>query len=95
MRVGPVSHTRCGAVYQGTFKVCEETLTLGRYDGETGDSAFHRIHGEQGHVKSIKKGNLKNAFAKHISIYHPEREEDCNTFKFKVQSARRKEIGTH
>ena len=83
---GGASHTRRGAVYQGTCTVCEETLTLGRYDGETGDSAFHRIHGEVGHRKSIMKGNIKNAFAKHISIYHPEREGDCNTFKFKVKS---------
>ena len=59
---------------------------MGWYHGETGHSAFHRIHRKQGHKKSIKKGNLMNSFAKHISIYHPEREGDCNTFKFKVKS---------
>ena len=32
------------------------------------------------------KGNLKNAFAKHISLYHPERKGDHKTFKFKVKS---------
>ena len=83
---GGASHTRHGAVYQGTCLVCGRSQTLGRYDGETGDSAYHRIHGKEGHKKSIIKGNLKNAFAKHISIYHPEKKGDYKTFKFNVKS---------
>ena len=49
-------------------------------------TAYQRIHGKEGHKKSIIKGNLKNTFAKHISIYHPEKKGDYKTFKFNVKS---------
>ena len=83
---GGASHTRRGAVYQGTCLVCGRSQKLGRYDGETGDSAYQRIHGDSGHKSSIVTGNIKNAFAKHIAVHHPERKGDVTTFKFNVKS---------
>ena len=72
---GGASHTRRGAVYQGTCLVCGRSQKLGRYDG---DSAYQRIHGDSGHKSSIVNGNIKNAYAKHIA------EKRC--FKFNVKS---------
>ena len=85
---GGASHTRRGAVYQGTCLVCGRSQKLGRYDGETGESAYQRIHGDSGHKSSIVTGNIKNAFAKHIAVHHPERKGDVTTFKFNVKERR-------
>ena len=82
------SHTRSGAHYSGVCVICEEQGKLARYDGETGRNGFYRT--TLGHKKDIVKNNDENAFAKHLSKFHPERVGDPTAFRLKVESTHKK-----
>ena len=75
------SHTRRGPVYQGVCTVCETNNIIATYEGECGDSGVARA-GE--HRDAIANNDEKNAFAKHISNFHPERAGDKSVIKMKV-----------
>ena len=84
---GGASHTRRGAHYSGTCSLCGENQKLARYDGETGYSGYNRT---REHRKDISDKNVKNAFAKHLEIFHPERQGDPSVFKLKVEATYQK-----
>ena len=74
-------HRRAGVVYKGTCNICEEQNITATYFGESGFSGFYR---SQVHAKEIRERDLENAFAKHLQIYHPEKEGDPSVFKITV-----------
>ena len=46
---------------------------------------------EQGNIEKIYlTKNVKNAFAKHLEIFHPERQGDPSVFKLKVEATYQK-----
>ena len=81
------SHTKRGPVYSGKCLDCgEDNITAG-YDGESGFSAYNRF---KSHQSSIKNKNTKNAFARHLSEYHPGKAKDHTGFKVKVERTYKK-----
>ena len=82
------SHTRSGAHYSGICSLCKEENKLARYDGESGRSGYYRS--TLGHKKDILDQNDKNAFAKHLSNFHPDKVGDPTVFKLKVESTHKK-----
>ena len=81
---GGASHTRSGALYKGTCKLCGKT-----YWGETGDNGYTRFNQ---HKESIKRMEKTNAFAKHLSIEHPDQQKNPDTFKMKVEKTYQKPL---
>ena len=81
---GGASHTRSGALYKGTCKLCDKT-----YYGETGDNGITRI---QQHRKSILKKDSGNAFAKHLQIEHPDQQGNHEVFDMKVEKVFKKPL---
>ena len=65
-------------IYTGHLSPQENPLA---YFGESGFSGFYR---SSVHEKEIQDRDLENAFAKHLNIYHPEREGDPTVFKIIV-----------
>jgi len=55
---------------------------VARYWGESGDSGYCRT---LQHLKAIERREEENAFAKHLAIYHKEREGDREAFKFTLE----------
>ena len=51
------------------------------YTGESGDSGYVRT-GQ--HKSCVERRDQGNAFSKHLTEFHPDREGDINTFKFEV-----------
>ena len=84
---GSGSHTRSGAHYSGVCTICGEDQKLARYDGETGHSGYCRT---KEHKKDIMDKNVKNAFAKHLESFHPDRQGDPTVFKLKVEATYKK-----
>ena len=82
------SHTRSGAHYSGICTICEEENISSRYDGETGRNGYYRC--TKGHKKDIVDKNNKNAFSKHLEIFHPDKVGDPTAFKLKVESTFKK-----
>ena len=82
------SHTRSGAHYSGICLLCKENNKLARYDGESGLSGYYRS--TIGHKKDIIDKNDKNAFAKHLTSFHPDKVGDPAAFKLKVESTHKK-----
>ena len=82
------SHTRSGAHYSGICLICKDNNKQARYDGETGKSAYYRS--TIGHKKDIIDKNEKNAFAKHLINFHPDKVGDTAAFKLKVESTHKK-----
>ena len=81
---GGASHTRSGALYKGTCKLCDKI-----YYGETGDNGVTRI-GQ--HRKAIQKRDSGNAFAKHLLIDHPDQQGDQEAFDIKVEKVFKKPL---
>ena len=73
------SHTRSGAQYYITCKVCRAENKLAEYHGETGSNAVHRL---SEHEAAIVNKNTGNAMAKHLAIYHKENEGDLDIFEY-------------
>ena len=82
------SHTRSGAHYSGTCVLCEEQCKSSWYDGETGQNGYYRC--TKGHKKDILDKNNKNAFEKHLELFHPDRVGDPTAFKMKIESTFKK-----
>ena len=59
------------------------------YIGESGYSAYTRLCE---HRDSIRKRDVKNALAKHLSEEHPEDEGEAGSFKFEVVKTFKKPI---
>jgi hypothetical protein len=76
-------HNRCSALYHGTCNLCEAAGVKSEYWGETGRSGYYRT---LQHEEEVEKKLLKNAFAKHLAIEHPDNEGDINNFNIKVVS---------
>ena len=74
------SHTRGGAEYMGVCVLCEAKGVKTEYRGETGYSARHRF---EEHRDSILNNVTSNAFAKHLSIFHPENIGNVSAFRFR------------
>ena len=68
-------------MYQGVCTICKADNIIATYEGECGDSGVARA-GE--HRDAIANRDEKNAFAKHISNFHPERAGDTSVIKIKV-----------
>ena len=64
------SHTRSGAQYYITCKVCRAENKLAEYHGETGLNAVH------------SNKNTGNAIAKHLAIYHKENVGGLDSFEY-------------
>jgi hypothetical protein len=82
---GGLRHHRSGAVYTGTCRICPVDLGedfTAQYTGESGYSAYTRL---QEHSKAIQRMEEENAFAKHLSEHHPEKEGEEGHFDFKVE----------
>ena len=73
------SHTRSGVQYLITCKECAATNVLAEYHGESGDNAVHRL-GQ--HEDAITRKDKKNAMAKHLDIYHPDKIGDPDSFAY-------------
>ena len=82
------SHTRSGVHYSGECVLCSEDGKVSRYDGESGRSGYWRT--TKFHKVDILKKSDKNAFAKHLSIFHRDNIGDPTAFKFKVESTHSK-----
>ena len=63
------NHTRSGARYYITCKICRAENKLAEYHRETGLNAVH------------SNKNTSNAMAKHLAIYHKENEGDPDSFE--------------
>ena len=74
-------HRRAGVVYRGTCNICKKENITAEYYGESAFSGYYRTNT---HSREIQKKDLENAFAKHLNIYHPEREGDPTVFTIKV-----------
>ena len=84
---GGLHHHRSGAVYSGKCKFCGGDVAS--YWGESGDSAYCRTHQ---HQDAIGNKDENNAFAKHLTIYHPEHEGNKNAFEFKLEEIHNKPL---
>ena len=73
------SHTRSGAQYYITCKVCRAENKLAEYHGETGSNAVHRL---SEHEAAIVNKNTGNAMAKHLAIYHKENVGGLDSFEY-------------
>ena len=80
-------HRRAGVVYKGTCNICENANIVAAYYGESAFSGYYRTNV---HAKEIEKRDLENAFAKHLNIYHPEKEGDPSVFTIRVIQTFRK-----
>ena len=89
---GGLRHHRSGALYTGSCLVCPaengEQFTA-VYTGESGDSGFTRT---LQHHQSITRRDQANAFAHHLSEYHPDRQGNISAFKFRVERTFRKAL---
>ena len=81
------SHTRRGAVYTGQCTLCKERGLVAKYVGETGESAFHR---QTERASDIKREDNKNAFAKHLEMFHPDQAGNKSVFEVKTEATFRK-----
>ena len=84
---GGLRHHRSGAVYRGDCLLCG--VLVARYWGESGDSGYCRTHQ---HVSAVERRDKENAFAKHLSIYHQEREGDVTAFRFTLEEVHSKPL---
>ena len=75
------SYHRSGALYKGSYKICEKNDLRAEYHGETGYSAYTRT---QEHAREIKKQDSNNAFAKHLATVHPENKGNPECYRFQV-----------
>ena len=76
------SHTKRGPGYSGKCLDCgEDNITAG-YDGESGFSAYNRFKSHQ--------TSTKNAFARHLNDFHPDKVKDHTGFKVKVEKTYKK-----
>ena len=64
----------------GECVLCEAKGVKTEYRGESGYSARQRF---DEHREAIVKNNNKNAFAKHLTLFHPEHIGDVKAFRFK------------
>ena len=84
---GGLHHHRSGAVYSSKCKFCGGDIAS--YWGESGDSAYCRTHQ---HLDAIGNKDENNAFAKDLTIYHPEHEGNKNAFEFKLEEIHNKPL---
>jgi hypothetical protein len=82
-------HNRPSSLYRGTCNLCEAAGVQSEYWGETAFSGFHRS-GQ--HEESVEKGDLGNAFAKHLAGEHPGHEGDIDNFNIQVVSTFKKPL---
>ena len=75
------SHTRGSALYHGICLLCEKDGISAEYWGETSRSGYTRT---LEHSEDIKGKQDKNAFHKHLSIYHPNKIGDTEAFNIKT-----------
>ena len=81
------SHTRSGVHYSGICILCESNGVNARYDGESGRSGYYRT---KQHISDIVNQDTKNAFAKHLSLHHPDHAGDPGVFRFKSEQVFKK-----
>ena len=74
--------------YSGVCVLCAEDGILSRYDGESGRSGYWRA--TKFHKNDILTNSDKNAFSKHLQIFHPEQIRQSSSFKLKVESTHSK-----
>ena len=83
------SHTRSGALYHGTCLICSQQGITSEYWGETSRSGYTRT---LEHAEDICSKQDKNAFHKHLTIYHPEKVGDTEAFDIKIEQTFTKNI---
>ena len=64
-------HNQPSVLYHGTCIICGEVEELSEYWGETSRSGYHRTLKHEEEVIKRFKGN---ALAKHLALFHPEKE---------------------
>ena len=82
-------HNQPSVLYHGTCNICGEVEELAEYWGETSRSGYHRT---LKHEEEVIKRLEGNAFAKHLALFHPEREGDITVFTIKVISTFKKPL---
>ena len=70
-------------VYVGTCRLCGAVEEEAEYTGESARSGYHRC---KSHGKDVEKKDDKNAFAKHLALFHPEQQGDITHFNIQVVS---------
>ena len=83
------SHTRSGTQYYIVCKVCRANNILAEYHGESGSNAVHRL---SEHEAAIVNKNTGNAMAKHLAIFHKEKEGDPDNFEYSVAATFKKNL---
>ena len=83
------SHTRSGTQYYIVCKVCRANNILAKYHGESGSNAVHRL---SKHEAAIVNKNTGNAMAKHLAIFHKEKEGDPDNFEYSVAATFKKNL---
>ena len=78
------SHTRSGALYKGSCKICGKI-----YWGETGDNGFTRT---RQHIQLIIKNEKSNTFTKHLQLEHPDQEKNLKIFSMKIEKVFKKSL---
>ena len=89
---GGLHHHRAGALYRGVCNICREDQgsdegKLSEYWGESADSIYAR---GLDHIEAIRTKNVKNAFAKHLRLHHPEQEGNVRAFNITLEKTFRK-----
>ena len=83
------SHTRSGTQYDIVCKVCRANNILAEYHGESRSNAVHRL---SEHEAAIVNKNTGNAMAKHLAIFHKEKEGDPDNFEYSVAATFKKNL---
>ena len=83
------SHTRSSALYHGVCLICEEDGISAEYWGETGRSGYTRT---LEHAEDVRNKQEKNAFSKHLAIYHPDKVGNTDAFQINITQTFTKSI---
>ena len=66
-------HNKSVTLYKGVCKLCGEDLVQSEYWGESGRTGYFRT---LKHQEEVIRRDERNAFAKHLSIKHPDKQGD-------------------
>ena len=83
------SHTRSSALYHGVCLECDKDGIKSEYWGETSRSGYTRT---LEHADDIKSKQERNAFHKHLAIYHPDKIGNIEAFSIKIEQTFTKNI---
>ena len=82
-------HNKTSSLYRGVCNICEADGVKAEYWGETSRTGYCRA---LKHEEEVVKKDLRNAFAKHLAIYHPTRQGDISAFNIQVEATFKKPL---